>query len=111
MQQITIGARPLTPEEVVAVARHDAHVTLAPEALARMAESRAVIEGLAEDPEPHYGGSTGIRARATQHLPVEQGQQRQRSLIRSHAASSGREVEREIVRGTMLLRLQTLATG
>src|SRR4051812_11796215 len=111
MQQITIGARPLTPDEVVAVARHDAQVALAPEALVRMAESRAVIEGLAEDPEPHYGVSTGFGALATQHIPVEQRQQLQRSLIRSHAASSGREVEREIVRATMLLRLQTLATG
>ena len=30
--------------------------------------------------------------------------QLQRSLVRSHAASSGPEVEREVVRGTMLLR-------
>jgi len=111
MQQITIGGHPLTPDEVVAVARHDAHVELAPEALARMAETRAVIEALADDPEPHYGVSTGFGALATTHIPVEQRQQLQRSLIRSHAASSGREVEREVVRATMLLRLQTLATG
>ena len=35
----------------------------------------------------------------------------QRSLIRSHAAGSGDEVEREVVRALMLLRLSTLATG
>ncbi|HEU0205705.1 MAG TPA: histidine ammonia-lyase [Pseudolysinimonas sp.] len=111
MQQITIGGHPLSPDEVAAVARHDAPVELAPEALARMAESRAVIEGLADDPAPHYGVSTGFGALATTHIPVEQRQQLQRSLIRSHAASSGREVDREVVRATMLLRLQTLATG
>jgi len=111
MQQITIGGHPLSPGEVVAVARHDARVELVPEALARMAESRAIIEGLADDPEPHYGVSTGFGALATTHIPVEQRQQLQRSLIRSHAASSGREVEREVVRATMLLRLQTLSTG
>jgi len=38
-------------------------------------------------------------------------EQLQRSLIRSHAAGSGPEVEREVVRGLMLLRLSTLATG
>src|SRR4029077_13637914 len=32
-------------------------------------------------------------------------------LIRSHAAGSGPEVEREVVRALMLLRLSTLATG
>ena len=31
--------------------------------------------------------------------------------MRSHAASSGAPVEREVVRATMLLRLHTLATG
>ena len=35
----------------------------------------------------------------------------QRGLIRSHAAGSGEEVEREVVRALMLLRLSTLATG
>jgi histidine ammonia-lyase len=37
--------------------------------------------------------------------------QLQKSLVRSHAAGSGPEVEREVVRGLMLLRLSTLATG
>ena len=37
--------------------------------------------------------------------------QLQRSLIRSHAAGSGPEVEREVTRALMLLRLSTLATG
>jgi len=45
------------------------------------------------------------------HIPTSQRSQLQRSLIRSHAASSGDEVEAEVVRGTALLRLQTLATG
>ena len=35
----------------------------------------------------------------------------QRSLVRSHAAGSGPEVEREVVRALMLLRISTLATG
>src|SRR4029077_5711185 len=37
--------------------------------------------------------------------------QLQRSLVRSHAAGSGPEVEREVVRALMLLRISTLATG
>ena len=35
----------------------------------------------------------------------------QRSLIRSHAAGSGGEVEREVVRAMMLLRISTLGNG
>lgn len=108
---ITIGARPLTTAEVTAAARHGEPVTLDPQALARMAETRAIIEALADDTVPHYGISTGFGALATTSIPPERRVDLQRSLVRSHAASSGAEVEAEVVRATMLLRLQTLATG
>ena len=70
-----------------------------------------MIEALADDVEPHYGVSTGFGALATRHIPAELRAQLQRSLIRSHAAGTGPEVEREVVRALMLLRLSTLATG
>ncbi len=108
---VAVGPGPLSPADVVAVARHEAPVTLAPDALRAIAESRTVIDGLIDDPEPHYGVSTGFGALATRHIPVAQRAQLQRSLIRSHAAGSGPEVEREVVRALMLLRLSTLATG
>jgi histidine ammonia-lyase len=111
MERITVGVGPLTEADVVAVARHGAGVELADEALEAMAASRAVVEGLAHDAEPHYGISTGFGALATKHIPAEQRALLQRSLIRSHAAGSGPEVEREVVRALMLLRLSTLATG
>jgi histidine ammonia-lyase len=108
---VIVGAAPLSPADLVAVARHGAHVVVAPEALARVAASRALVEGLADDPEPHYGISTGFGALATTFIAPERRVQLQASLIRSHAAGTGPEVEREVVRALMLLRLQTLATG
>jgi histidine ammonia-lyase len=111
MERIAVGVGPLTEGEVVAVARHGAGVELTAEALAGIAATRAIVEGLAGDVEPHYGISTGFGALATKHIPAEQRAQLQRSLIRSHAAGSGPEVEREVVRALMLLRLSTLATG
>jgi histidine ammonia-lyase len=108
---ITIGLGPPTLDEVVAVARHGAPVALSGDALAEIAHSRAVVEALAGEERPHYGVSTGFGALATLHIPLERRTQLQRSLIRSHAAGSGDEVEREVVRALMLLRLSTLATG
>ena len=108
---IDVGPQPLTLAEVVAVARRREHVRLTDEALAEIAHSRAVIDGLAESPEPAYGVSTGFGALATVHIPPESREHLQASLIRSHAAGSGAEVEDEVVRATMLLRLHTLATG
>ena len=106
-----MGAAPLTVDEVVAVARYHARVQIDPDALTRVQTSRDRIEALADDPEPHYGVSTGFGALATTFIPAEQRAALQESLIRSHAAGTGAEVEREVVRALQVLRLQTLATG
>lgn len=108
---ISLGDHDLQIEEVVAVARHDAKVRLSPRALERIEASAKVVEDLANDTKPHYGISTGFGALAKVQIPAEKRQQLQRSLVRSHAAGSGAEVEREVVRALLLLRLNTLASG
>jgi len=108
---IIVGTGPLRADDVVAVARHGARVELSPEAETEIIASRKIIEALADDDQPHYGVSTGFGALATRHIPVDRRAQLQRSLVRSHAAGSGPEVETEVVRALLLLRLSTLATG
>ncbi len=110
-QVVIVGVGPLTVEDVVACARYDAPIQLDDDALAQIAATRSVIESLADDTVAHYGVSTGFGALATKHIPHEMRAQLQRSLVRSHAAGTGPEVEREVVRALMLLRLSTLATG
>lgn len=107
---ITLGS-PLTINDVVSVARSGEDVALSDTAISAMTATRRIIEELADDPAPHYGISTGFGALASTQIPPERRRQLQRSLVRSHAASAGPEVEREVVRATMLLRLATLATG
>jgi histidine ammonia-lyase len=109
--EIDVDTGPLSIADVVTVARRGARVRLTDEALAAIDRARAVVEELAAAPTPAYGISTGFGALATRHIPVEQRARLQRSLVRSHAAGSGPEVEREVTRGLMLLRLSTLATG
>jgi histidine ammonia-lyase len=111
VNNVIVGTGPLSFAEVVAVARNGAGVTISAEAQAEIAASRKVIEALADDSAPHYGVSTGFGALATKHIPPESRAQLQRSLVRSHAAGSGPEVEPEVTRAMMLLRLSTLATG
>ena len=108
---VTVGVGPLSLAEVVDVARHDAPVVLHPEAVTAVERARASVEVLAAAATPAYGISTGFGALATRHIPTEMREQLQRSLVRSHAAGSGPEVEREVTRALMLLRLSTLATG
>jgi histidine ammonia-lyase len=108
---VEVGPAPLTPEEIVAVARRDAPVRLTDEAMLAMKIAREQVDVLAAGTLPAYGISTGFGALATKHIPAAKRTQLQRSLIRSHAAGTGPEVEPEVVRAMMLLRLRTLATG
>ncbi|GAA1678741.1 histidine ammonia-lyase [Microbacterium lacus] len=111
LRTVVVGAAPVRPADVVAVARDSARVELDPAALHRVAASRTLVDGLADDPEPHYGISTGFGALATTFIAADRRAQLQASLIRSHAAGTGAEVEREVVRALQLLRLQTLMTA
>ena len=106
-----IDGQPLDPHVVVDVARGGAGVALAPASIEVMRASSDHVQALAHSDHPVYGVSTGFGALATQHIPAGRRADLQRSLIRSHAASNGALVDREVVRGLMLLRLRTLATG
>ncbi len=110
-QPVTVGVGPVSFDDVLAVARHGAPVQLGADALAAITRSRVTVEALAAAATPSYGISTGFGALATRHIPTEMRAQLQKSLVRSHAAGSGPEVEREVTRALMLLRLSTLATG
>jgi histidine ammonia-lyase len=108
---VTVPVGPLSFADVVAVARDGAPTFLGADARTAIERARVVVEELAAAPTPAYGVSTGFGALATRHIPAELRAQLQRSLVRSHVAGSGPEVEREVVRALMLLRLSTLATG
>ncbi|UGT61023.1 histidine ammonia-lyase [Nocardia asteroides] len=108
---VVVGADGVSTDDVVRVARGGATVILAEAALTAIAAGRARVEKLAKDPTPLYGLSTGFGALATRTIPESSRMLLQRNLILSHAAGTGAEVEREVVRALMLLRLATLATG
>ncbi|GAB3278226.1 histidine ammonia-lyase [Kineosporia babensis] len=108
---VTVGDKPLGIDEVVAVARHHAQVVISPAARDAMSGARAVVDEHAASDRAIYGVSTGFGALANRKIDVASRDELQLSLIRSHAAGSGPEVEEEVVRALMLLRLQTFTTG
>jgi histidine ammonia-lyase len=107
--QLTSGGA--TADDVIAVARNGAKVTLAESARLVIARSAAIVDSLADQAEPVYGVSTGFGSLATTVIPPERREELQRALIRSHAAGMGPQVEPEVVRAMMLLRARTLAMG
>ena len=108
---IIVGDTVLTFAEVLRVARDGERVELAPEAVARMAETRARIQPAVMGDAPVYGITTGFGALANTRIPLETRVELQHALLRSHAAGMGPPVPREIVRAMLLLRARTLAMG
>jgi histidine ammonia-lyase len=110
-EPVTVDVGPLSPHDVVRVAREGARVTIGSEAREAIARARKHVDDLAASDIPVYGVSTGFGALANRHIEPEQRTQLQKSLIRSHAAGTGPRVEDEVVRALMLLRLSTMCTG
>ena len=109
--EVVINTTGMTFEDVLAVARHDTKIVIAPATIEAVALTRSRVDALASSPDPVYGISTGFGALANRHVTPEYRVQLQKSLIRSHAAGLGNLVEREVTRALMTLRLKTLCSG
>jgi histidine ammonia-lyase len=101
----------MTRAQLVAVARKFEPISLSKEVLARLTRQREAIEVLVNSGEPIYGLSTGFGSLATTSISPEQRRDLQRSLIRSHAAGVGPEVENDVIRAMMVSRLTNLCSG
>src|SRR5664279_1727598 len=78
---VVLGVGPVSFEDVIAVARRGAPVTIGAESRHAMATSRAIVDALAGDTRPHYGISTGFGALATTSIAPSRRAALQASLI------------------------------
>jgi histidine ammonia-lyase len=108
---VVVGLEPLTRAQLIAVARLFEPVALSTEVLERLTRQRNAIDVLVDSGEPIYGLSTGFGSLATTSISHDRRRDLQRSLIRSHAAGVGPEVETEVVRAMMVSRLTNLCSG
>jgi histidine ammonia-lyase len=102
---------PLRFEDVVAVAVDGAKVELASDAIERMQRARALVEEAAASGHAVYGITTGIGDLANVRIPLEEAEQLQRDIVRSHATAVGPRLPRAVVRAMLLLKARTLAFG
>lgn len=88
--------------EVVAVARGGEAVELAPEAVVRMLEARAVVERVLDRGDVVYGFTTGVGARKRVQIEPLEVEEFNRRLIQSHRVGQGPEAPADVVRAMML---------
>jgi histidine ammonia-lyase len=111
MTNVVVDGGPLQPDQVVAVARRAATVTLDASVAARMAPARALVERVVAEDRTVYGITTGFGALASTRIDPADAEELQVHLLRSHAAGVGDPLPDEIVRAMLVLRARTLAQG
>ena len=108
---ITLNGRDLTVTQVVAAARRGETVALAPEALAVMRRSRAIVQDVLAGGEPVYGLTTGVGERKAYLLDPAARQRFNHRLVLNHRIAQGDAAPADVVRGAMLCLVNSYATG
>lgn len=107
--EIEIGRRRARIADVVAVARDGAAVSLHPDAVARIAAARAVVESVLAEGTPAYGLNRHLGS--GRNLPVEDVQAQQNRAIDNHRGGIGEPLPEEEVRALIAARLIGFAHG
>jgi histidine ammonia-lyase len=108
---ISLNGSDLTVTQVVAAARHGETVALAPEALAAMRRSRAIVRDVLATGEPIYGLTTGVGERKAYLLDPAERQRFNHRLVLNHRIAQGDAAPADVVRGAMLCLANSYATG
>src|SRR5262252_2059581 len=108
---VTLGARPVTLDDVIAVARDGDHVALAPDVASRLAAARAVVERHIRAGTPVYGLNSALGANVGAPLDASNLESFQRSAIRARAVGVGPLYDAASVRAMLFARAASLAVG
>ena len=108
---ITLDGSSLSIERLVAIARGNEQVRLAPEAEDRIRACRLMLETKLADREIMYGTNTGIGEFSEKVLNDEQVREFQKYLIYNHAAGIGAPLPVDVVRAALAGRVNVHAHG
>ncbi|MHA1910131.1 MAG: histidine ammonia-lyase, partial [Candidatus Kariarchaeaceae archaeon] len=101
----------LTFTEFIAVARENAKVRLSPSAEDLIIQARKRVEEAIASGQTIYGINTGFGELSNVRISTDDLEKLQINLIRSHAAGIGENLPTEVVRGAMLLLVNSLSKG
>src|SRR5438034_10481579 len=106
-----LNGRPLSLEEIAAVAYGGEPVQIADSARARILASRKVVDDIIARDAVVYGVNTGFGKLADVRIPHAEIGVLQLNLVRSHACGIGPPLSEPEVRAMMLLRANVLTLG
>lgn len=111
MKCLILDGQPLSIAGIEAVALDSCPVAVAPDALRRVAASRALIEKIVAEGQTVYGVNTGFGKLSDVSVPPESLVELQSNLVHSHAGGVGEPLSEGEARAMLLLRANVLAKG
>ena len=108
---ISIDGSSLSIDDLVQVARDEEEIKLSDDAIPRIQASCDYIRKKIKSDTVTYGVNTGFGDLCSVKVPDDKLLELQANIIRSHASGIGKFLDVEVVRATMLLRINTLANG
>lgn len=112
-EKVILNGRNLTIPDLVAVARHNVPVEIAPESRAEIGRVRAYIEEnwITPDAPPVYGFNTGVGKLKDFKIDMAMNDVFQNNIVMSHCGCVGDPSPEEVVRATMLVRINAFCLG
>ncbi len=111
METLILDGQPLTLADIESVALAAGPVSIAPDALDRVMQSRALIEKILAAGQTVYGVNTGFGKLSDVRIPPEKLTELQFNLVRSHAGGVGQPLSEGESRAMLLMRANVLAKG
>ncbi len=111
METVVLDGQPLQLVEIEAVSLTACPVSIASDAVARVTQSRALIEQILAAGQTVYGVNTGFGKLSDVRIPPEKLAELQFNLVRSHAGGVGHPLSQGEARAMLLLRANVLSKG
>lgn len=111
MKKVLITGNNLTIEDVVAVARDKAIVTIPKVVIKRIQANWDAIGEMLDRGDVMYGLNTGIGGFGNVTISREKAGELSTRMLRAHSSGYGNPVDEETARATLLLRLNVFAKG
>lgn len=108
---IYLDGNSLTLEDFMKVARENYKVEIKKEAIDKINRSRKVVDDFVEQEKVIYGITTGFGKFSDVFISKDQTKELQKNLIVSDCCGVGNDLSEEIVRASMLLRINALVKG
>ena len=113
MEKIILDGNTLTIEDVVKVAREFTQVEISKESREEITKVRKYIEEnwMTPSAPPIYGFNTGVGKLKDFNISMDENDKFQNNIVMSHCGGVGEPASEEIVRATMVVRLNAFCQG